>query len=220
MTYIDLISQIHGSTKRDYLARVVEFDKAEAAEVAKRFDFDYFDGDRKYGYGGYRYDGRWRPFARTLAEHYGIGAGSRVLDIGCGKGFLIHDFLLEAPGVEVAGVDISAYAIDHAMEEVKSFVQVANATELPFETGTFDLVVSINTLHNLRLPELARALAEMERVGRRARYIVVDGYRNEREKVNLLYWQLTCESILSPEAWQWLFDQAGYSGDFACIFFP
>lgn len=219
MTYIDLISRIHGSTSRDYLARVLEFDKAEAAEVAKRFDFDYFDGDRKYGYGGYRYDGRWRPFARALADHYGIKAGDRVLDIGCAKGFLVHDFLLEVPGVEVAGIDISAYAIEHAMEDVKPLVQIANATELPFESDSFDLAVSVNTLHNLRLPELARALAEMERVSRRSKYIVVDGYRTQREKVNLLYWQLTCESILSPEAWQWVFDRAGYSGDFACVFF-
>jgi protein-L-isoaspartate(D-aspartate) O-methyltransferase len=220
VTYIDLISQIHGSTKRDYLARVLEFDKAEAAEVAKRFDFNYFDGDRKYGYGGYRYDGRWRPFARTLADHYGIKAGDRVLDVGCAKGFLVHDFLLEVPGVEVAGVDVSAYAIEHAMEDIRPFVLVANATELPFDAASFDLVVSVNTLHNLRLPELARALAEMERVGRRAKYLVVDGYRNEREKVNLMYWQLTCESVLAPKAWQWVFDQAGYTGDFACVFFP
>src|SRR5258708_35873539 len=105
------------------------------------------------------------------------------------------------------------------MDEVKPCVQVANATQLPFEAASFDLVVSVNTLHNLRLPELARALTEMERVGRKAKYIVVDGYRDEREKVNLIYWQLTCESILSPEAWQWVFDRAGDSGDFACVFF-
>jgi protein-L-isoaspartate(D-aspartate) O-methyltransferase len=219
VSYIDLISRIHGSTSRDYLARVLEFDKAEAAAVAKRFDFEYFDGERKFGYGGYRYDGRWRPFARALADHYGIKPGDRVLDIGCAKGFLLHDFLLEVPGVEVAGIDISSYAIEHAIADVKPFVRVANAAALPFESDSFDLVVSVNTLHNLRLPELARALAETERVSRRAKYIVVDGYRTEREKMNLLYWQLTCESILSPEAWQWVFDQVGYTGDFACIFF-
>lgn len=219
MAYIDFIGQIHRSAKRDYLARVVEFDKAAAADVAKRFDFDYFDGDRKFGYGGYRYDGRWRQFARALADHYGIMPGARILDVGCAKGFLLNDFLLEVPGVAVAGVDVSAYAIEHAMEQVRPFVQVANAIDLPFDDGTFDLVVSVNTLHNLRLPDLARALVEIERVGRGHKYVVVDGYRDEREKVNLLYWQLTCECFFTPEAWQWVFDRAGYTGDFACVFF-
>ena len=219
MAYIDFISQIHRSTKRDYLARVLEYDKAEAAEIARHFDREYFDGDRKFGYGGYRYDGRWRPFARTLADHYGLTPGGHVLDIGCGKGFLLHDFRIEVPGVEIAGVDVSTYAIENAMEDVRPFVRVADATTLPYPDKSFDLVVSVNTLHNLRLPELARALKEMERVGRGGKYIVVDGYRTEREKVNLMYWQLTCESLMAPEAWQWVFDQVGYTGDFACVFF-
>ncbi|HZP95131.1 MAG TPA: class I SAM-dependent methyltransferase [Candidatus Limnocylindria bacterium] len=219
MAYIDFISDIHRSTGRDYLARVVEYDKASAAEIAKRFDREYFDGDRKFGYGGYRYDGRWRAFAHTLAGHYGIHAGDRVLDIGCAKGFLLHDLRLEVPEIAIAGVDVSSYAIEHAMDDVRPFLQVANAVALPFADHSFDLVVSVNTLHNLRLPELARALKEIERVGRRAKYIVVDGYRDEREKMNLLYWQLTCETFLTPDAWQWLFDQVGYTGDFACVFF-
>ena len=219
MAYIDFIEQIHGSTQRDYLARVVEYDKAELAEVSKQFGYDYFDGERQYGYGGYRYDGRWRSFARSLIDHYGLSAGDRVLDIGCGKGFLVHDFGVELPGLKANGVDISAYAIENAMDEVKPYVQVANATELPFEDDSFDLVVSVNTLHNLRLPDLAQALREVERVGRRAKYLILDGYRNEREKVNLFYWQVTCECFFTPDEWEWLFDQVGYSGDFACIYY-
>src|SRR5437773_3428253 len=127
MAYIDFIKEIHGSTKRDYLARVLAYDKAEAAEVSKRFDREYFDGDRKFGYGGYRYDGRWRKFARALADHYALRAGERVLDVGCGKGFLLHDFRIEVPGIEVAGVDVSSYAVENAMEDVKPFLQVASA---------------------------------------------------------------------------------------------
>jgi protein-L-isoaspartate(D-aspartate) O-methyltransferase len=219
MAYIDFIQRIHSSTRRDYRARAFEHDKAACAEVSKQFGFDYFDGDRRYGYGGYVYDGRWRPFARDLAAHYGLAAGQRVLDIGCAKGFLLHDFLQEAPGIEVAGVDVSAYAIENAMESVAPFVQVANATHLPFPDDSFDLVVSINTLHNLRLPDLELALREIERVGRGAAYLVLDGYRNEREKVNLMFWQLTCECFFTREEWQWLFDRVGYRGDFACIYY-
>lgn len=219
MVYVDFIGQIHGGTTRDYLQRVVEADKAAVAEVAKRFDFEYFDGDRMYGYGGYRYDGRWRAFARKLADHYGLASGSRVLDVGCAKGFLVHDFLAEVPGLEAAGCDVSSYAIREAMPEVRELLEVANAVELPYPDDSFDLVVSINTLHNLRLPELARALRELERVSRGAKYLVVDGYRSEREKVNLMYWQITCESLFTPDEWQWLFEEVGYTGDFACVFF-
>jgi protein-L-isoaspartate(D-aspartate) O-methyltransferase len=219
VAYIDFIEQIHGGTKRDYLQRVIEADKATLAEVAKQFGEEYFDGDRLYGYGGYRYDGRWRSFARKLTEHYSLAARSRVLDVGCAKGFLVHDFLAEVPGIEAAGCDISSYAIREAMPEVQDLLQVASAVELPYPDDSFDLVVSINTLHNLRLPDLARALREMERISRGDKYVIVDGYRNEREKVNLMYWQITCECLFTPDEWQWLFDQVGYTGDFACVFF-
>jgi protein-L-isoaspartate(D-aspartate) O-methyltransferase len=219
MAYLDFISSIHKATKRDYVQRVVEYDKAACAEVSRQFGFDYFDGDRRYGYGGYRYDGRWRPFAQRLIEHYALKPGDRVLDIGCGKGFLVHDFRQALPGLEVRGVDISAYAIAHAMEEVKPYVRVANATELPFAAASFDLVVSVNTLHNLYLYDLKRALAEIERVGRRAKYLVLDSYRNEREKVNLMYWQLTCQCFFTPAEWEWLFGEWGYSGDAGFVFF-
>lgn len=219
MAYIDFIQKIHGGTKRNYLQRVTDFDKAATATISKQFGRDYFDGDRQYGYGGYRYDGRWVQLARDLAAHYGLKAGDRVLDVGCAKGFLAYDFTQVVPGLEVAGVDVSAYAIEHAKEEVKSALQVADARALPFPDQSFDLVVSINTLHNLRLPELAQALREMERVSRRHKYLVVDGYRTEQEKVNLMYWQITCEALLTPEAWEWMFQQAGYTGDYACIYY-
>jgi len=218
MAYVDLISEIHRSAPRDYLSRVVEHDKAALSEVAKKFGFEYFDGDREYGYGGYVYDGRWRRFAADLASHYGLQPGDRVLDVGCAKGFLVHD-LRTVAGVEAVGVDVSTYAIENAHEEARDYLSVADAVELPFEDSSFDLVLSINTLHNLLLPELERALQEVERVGRGRAYIVVDGYRDGREKVNLMYWQLTCECFFTPEEWDWLFARVGYSGDYACVFF-
>src|SRR5258708_87392 len=119
MQYIDFLSSVHKSTKRDYLARVNEFPKAKAAELAKKFDFDYWDGDRRTGYGGYHYDGRWRSVAEAMVRHYGIKPGDRVLDVGCGKGFLLHDIMQAVPGVTVAGLDISNYAVQNAKEEVR-----------------------------------------------------------------------------------------------------
>ena len=219
MAYLDFIASIHTSTRRDYVQRVVEFDKAACAQISKQFGKDYFDGDRQYGYGGYKYDGRWRPFADKLIDHYGLKTGDKVLDIGCAKGFLVHDFKQALPGLETAGLDISEYAIANAMPDVKPFLRVGTAAELPYPDHHFDLVVSVNTLHNLYLPDLFKALPEIERVGRRHKFIVLDSYRNEREKVNLMYWQLTCECFFTPAEWEWIFQQTGYSGDWDFVCF-
>jgi protein-L-isoaspartate(D-aspartate) O-methyltransferase len=219
MSEIDFLGSLHSVTPRDYLGRVNERDKAECAGIAKQWGYDYWDGDRTTGYGGMRYDGRWYPVAEKMAAHYEIKPGHRILDVGCGKGFLLYEFTQAVPGVEVAGLDISGYAIEHAKEEVTPFLKQGNARELPFEDNNFDFVVSITTLHNLYLFDLVDALREIERVGRGGKHVVVESYRNEREKVNLLYWQLTCESFFTPQEWQWVFTQAGYSGDHGFIYF-
>lgn len=219
MAYIDFLSPLHKRTKRDYLGRVNEYPKAEAAKLAKEFAFDYWDGDRKIGYGGYHYDGRWRQVADGLASHYSLAPGDRVLDVGCGKAFLLYDLTQAVPGLEVIGIDISEYAIEHAKEEVKQFLQVGDAKALPFEDRSFDLVISINTLHNLHCYDLDCALREFQRVSKKHKYLVVESYRNEEEKANLLYWQLTCESFYTPEEWDWWFKHSGYTGDHSFIYF-
>ncbi|MEK6236106.1 MAG: class I SAM-dependent methyltransferase [Planctomycetales bacterium] len=219
LAYVDFLSPLHKKTERDYLARVNEFPKAEAATRAKRFDFDYWDGDRKIGYGGYHYDGRWRAVADGLIDHYQLRPGDKVLDVGCGKGFLLHDLTQGQPGLEITGIDISSYAIEHAKEEARPFLSEGSAAELPYPDDSFDLVISINTLHNLHCYDLDKALREMERVGKKHKYLVVESYRNEEEKANLLYWQLTCESFLTPDEWAWWFERTGYSGDHSFIYF-
>lgn len=219
MAYVDFLSSVHRATQRDYLGRVNEFPKAEAARIARRFDHDYWDGDRRVGYGGYRYDGRWRAVADAMRDHYRLRPGQRVLDVGCGKAFLAHDLAASVPGLEVYGIDISAYGLQHAMAEARPRLAMAQAQALPFADKSFDFVLSINTLHNLRCYDLDSALREIERVGRGAKYLCVESYRSEEEKVNLLYWQLTCESFYSPEEWQWWFERCGYGGDHSFIFF-
>lgn len=219
MPYVDFISLVHKSTKRDYIARVLERPKAEIAKIAKTFDYEYWDGDRSTGYGGYYYDGRWQKVAKAMVEYYGIKQGDKILDVGCGKGFLLYDFTQVVQGVEVVGIDISKYAIEHAKEEIKDKVQVANATDLPFEDNSFDLVISLNTIHNLYCYDAFKALKEIERVGRKNKYICVESYRTEEEKVNLMYWQFTCEMFFTPEEWQWWFEQTGYKGDYSFIYF-
>jgi protein-L-isoaspartate(D-aspartate) O-methyltransferase len=219
MAYIDFINSVHTSTRRNYLERVAEHDKPECAAIAKQYDKDYWDGDRRYGYGGYRYDGRWYRVADAMAKHYGLKAGDKILDVGCGKAYLLYEFTQAVPGVEVAGLDISEYAIEQAKPEVQPYLQVGNATKLPYADNTFDFVVSILTLHNLYNYELHQALQEIERVGKKNKYIVIESYRDEREKANLLYWQLTCESFYTPQEWEWCFQQSGYTGDYGYIVF-
>lgn len=222
MAYIDFLSSVHKSTQRDYLARVndAEFPKAKAAELAKKWDFDYWDGDRRICYGGYRYmPGRWAPVAQAMIEHYGIKSGDKILDVGCGKGFLLYEISLLVPGVEIYGIDISNYAIENAKEEIKDRLQVGNATALPFPDNYFDFVYSITTLHNLHNYDLDKALREMQRVGKGNKYLCVESYRNEAEKANLLYWQVTCEAFCTPEEWDWWFKQTGYNGDYSFIYF-
>jgi SAM-dependent methyltransferase len=222
MAYIDFMSPLHKSTQRDYLARVndPEFPKAKAAKLAKQFGYDYWDGDRRINYGGYRYmEGRWEKVARLMAERYGLKAGDKILDIGCGKGFLLYDFTKVVPGIEVYGIDVSSYAIENSKEEIRDRLQVGNATSLPWPDKSFDFVYSINTLHNLHNYDLDKALREMERVGKKNKYLCVEAYRTEEEKANLLYWQVTCEAFCTPEEWDWWFKQTGYTGDHSFIYF-
>ncbi|WP_207477590.1 class I SAM-dependent methyltransferase [Arenibaculum pallidiluteum] len=179
--------------------------------LAQQLGEAYFDGTREQGYGGYRYDGRWRAVARRMAAHYGLGKGSRILDVGCAKGFLVNDFLEEVPGIEAMGVDISLYALTHAVEGAKPHLALANAAKLPYPTGHFDLVISIGALHNILDPKGAKAaLAELQRVSRGPGFLVVGACRNDEDRAHFT----VAQSVLSPDDWVSLFEQAGYTGDY------
>ena len=222
MPEIDFMSVLHKSTKRDYLARVndIDYPKAKAARLAKKWDFDYWDGDRRINYGGYKYiEGRWEKVARKLFKHYKLPKSAKVLDVGCGKGFLLFDMLKIRSDLDICGIDISEYAIQNSKKEIKSKITHGNANNLPWPDNYFDLVISITTLHNLHNFDLFKALKEIERVAKSNKYICVESYRNEAEKANLLYWQVTCEAFNTPKEWEWIFKQAKYSGDYSFIYF-
>ena len=219
MAYIDFVSELHKATKRDYIGRVISDDKAKCAKVAKEYGYDYWDGDRKYGYGGYRYDGRWKIVAQRLADHYKLQPGQKVLDVGCGMAHLLYELTQVVPGVAVAGIDISDYALEHAKEEVRGSLRYGQAQEIPFGDNEFDLVISLAALHNLKVYDLKKAVREIERVSKGNSYIMVESYRNDQEEVNMLYWQLTCASYYSVEEWEWLYQEWGYTGDYSFIFF-
>lgn len=222
MAYIDFMSPLHKATRRNYLARVndPEYPKAKAAELAKKWDYDYWDGDRRVCYGGYKYiPGRWEKVARMMVEHYNLKPGDRILDIGCGKGYLLYDFTKVVDGLNLYGIDISSYAVYNSKPEIRDCLTVGNAINLPWPDQYFDFVYSITTLHNLHNYDLDKALREMERVGKNKKYLCVESYRNEMEKANLLYWQVTCEAFCTPEEWDWWFRTTGYTGDHSFIYF-
>jgi ubiquinone/menaquinone biosynthesis C-methylase UbiE len=194
-------------------------DKVFCVNKAKGYGKDYWDGERRFGYGGYRYDGRWKSVAEALIKAYDLKENASILDVGCGKAYLLYELKQLLPKAEVAGFDISEYAIEDAKTEVGDhlFVHKAEAP-YPYDENSFDLTISINTLHNLELFGLKRALQEMERVGKN-KFLCVESYRSEQELFNLQCWALTCESFFSPKAWIWLFAEFGYSGDYEFIFF-
>jgi 2-polyprenyl-3-methyl-5-hydroxy-6-metoxy-1,4-benzoquinol methylase len=184
-------------------------------DAAKKFDVEYFDGDRLSGYGGYNYHPRfWTDTVKFIRDHYGLKPDAKVLDIGCAKGFMMHDFKLLMPDLQIQGIDISQYAKDHAKEEVKDLIQVANAKDLPFEDNAFDLVIAINCLHNLPLDECKQAFREIQRVSKKDAFVMNDAWRNEAEKESMLKWNLTAQTYMSVEDWQDLFNDVGFTGDY------
>ena len=216
---LNIVTPLHKSTSRDYLARMND-DKVHCMLKAKEYEGDYWDGDRRYGYGGYKFlPGRWKPVAEALIENYKLSNDSSILDVGCGKGFLLYAMNQLLPGLNIAGFDVSKHGLEHAKEEVKNFLFNHRAQDpYPYKDNEFDLVISLGCVHNLRIFELETALKEIERVGRQG-YIMMESYRNELEQFNVQCWALTCESFFDHEEWSWLFDHFGYTGDYEFIYF-
>ena len=199
-------------TKRNIQKRS-EAKDPEVIQVAKQYGETYFDGPRDFGYGGYRYDGRWVPVAGDIVEHFSLRPGMRVLDVGCGKGFLVKDLMAVCPGLEAFGLDISEYALMHCEREVVGRLHLGSADHLPFPDGSFDCVLSINTLHNLPRERLVTALREIERLSPGRAFVQVDSYRTPEQKEIFESWVLTAEFHDYPQGWLKVFEQAGYAGD-------
>ena len=210
---IDLLKN-YPKIKRDPLKRALEKTE-EDREIARKFGREFFDGERKHGYGGFSYNPRfWQPVIQTFKEYWNLNSDSSFLDIGCGKGFMLYDLKLSIPGIKIKGVDISEYAIKNSMEEVKKDLLIANANELPFPDNSFDVVVSINTIHNLDLENCGKALREIQRVSKKNSFITVDAYRNDEEEKLMYAWNLTAKTIMSVDDWITFFDKNDYKGDY------
>lgn len=200
--------------KRDVDSRAANKTTEDRA-VARRFDKEFFDGDRRTGYGGFTYHPRfWQPTVPVFQRHFGLTGSSSVLDVGCAKGFMMHDLAALIPGITVKGIDVSPYAVANAIEDMRPQVQVADARCLPFADASFDVVIAINTIHNLEIDGVEESLREIERVKRCGAFVTVDAYRNEDEKSRMYAWNLTARTILSVAEWKDLFARVGYTGDY------
>ena len=216
---LNLITKIHNSTKRNYLERMLN-SKIKCMKEAKKYEKNYWDGDRKYGYGGYKYiPGRLKPVAIKLIKKFKLNNNSKVLDVGCGKGYLLYEIKKILPKITVSGFDRSKYAIKNSHLKVKDnlFIHYAQK-KYPFPSKSFDLALSLGCFHNLRINNLKFALNEIQRVSKKS-YVMVESYRNEEELFNLQCWALTAESFLNPEEWKWLFKKFGYKGSIEFIYF-
>ena len=210
---IDLLVN-YPKAKRNVDERGAEKTEEDRA-LARKFGKDFFDGDRKNGYGGFSYMSRfWQPVIPTFKDYWNLTKSSSVLDVGCAKGFMLYDFQQIISGITVKGIDISEYAIENSMNEIRDHVSVASAINLPFDDNSFDVVISVNTVHNLERDECAKALQEIERVSKGKSFITVDAYRNEEEKKRMYNWNLTAKTIMSVDEWEKFFNEIGYTGDY------
>ena len=216
---VQFVTPLHQATSRSYIDRMVD-DKVHCMLKAKEYESDYWDGHRRYGYGGYKYmAGWWKPVAEELIEKYNLTNGSSVLDVGCGKAFLLYELKLLLPELRVEGFDISQHGLASAKEEIRDSLFSHRAQEpYPYDDNAFDLVISLGCFHNLRIFELETALAEVERVGRQG-YVMLESYRTELEQFNLQCWALTCESFFDSKEWCWIYENFGYTGDYEFIYF-
>lgn len=212
MAEIDLLRALP-KTKRNIQLRK-EAKDPEVIRLSKQYGEMYFDGPRDYGYGGYRYDGRWIPVAKDIIQHFNLKAGDRVLDIGCAKGFLVKDLMIACPGLEAFGLDISEYALKHCEPEVVGRIHLGSADRLPFPDQSFDAVISLNTIHNFKRDRAIVACQEIERIAKGKAFVQVDSYHTPEQKEIFESWVLTAEFYDYPDGWIQVFNEAGYTGDY------
>jgi len=219
MKELKIITTLHKKTKRNYLERMVN-NKVKCMTISKKYGYEYWDGNRKFGYGGFKYiPGRWEQVAKKFIKRYKLNNKSKILDLGCGKGFLLYEIKKILPKILIKGLDISNYGLKNSKKEISKYLFRGDLKKrLKFKSKEFDFVFSINTLHNLEINYLIQAIEEIQRVGKK-HFICSESYKNDKELFNLQCWALTCESFFSKKEWIWILKKSGYTGDYEFIYF-
>jgi SAM-dependent methyltransferase len=182
---------------------------------AREFQYEYFDGDRLYGYGGYYYNKKyWQKTAKHIIDYYQLKNGMKVLDVGCAKGFLLYEINKINPLIEVYGLDISSYAINNSKDEINQRLSLGNAIDLPYKNDFFDLVLSINTIDHLDIDEAVKAISEIERVKKNNSFISLNSWNTNKQKDNLMSWNLVSKTIMSKTDWKIFLKTNNYTGDY------
>lgn len=215
----NLMTQNHLITKRNYISRMVN-SKVNCMIEAKKYGKNYWDGPRKFGYGGYKYiKGRWTKVAKKIIKKFKLNNKSKILDVGCGKAFILYEIKKILPNIKVVGFDISRHGIKNAPRDIRKNLFIHKAqTKYPFKNRYFDLAFTTGCFHNLEIDDLKFAIKEIQRVSKQT-YIMVESYRNELELFNLQCWALTCQSFFSKKEWIWIFKEFKYTRYFEFIYF-
>ena len=209
MSEINLLKR-YPKTKRVSIIEDRKIISEEEKELALEFDYEYFDGPRKLGLGGYKYiDGFWSNVVEDFISFYKLNKQSSILDVGCGKGFTLFDFCKKIPEIRIRGLEYSQYCYNNSLPIIRPHIDLGCCSSLPYDSNSFDLAISIATVHNLDKNGVKRALKELIRVSKRS-YIKVNGYTNELEKKQLDNWNLVAKTILHVEEWKELFKEVGY----------
>jgi|TARA_B110000261_G_C12971245_1_gene312579 ubiquinone/menaquinone biosynthesis C-methylase UbiE len=210
---LDLLKK-YPKTKRNLIKRK-ELKSKKNIKIARTFGKNFFDGERKYGYGGLKYNQKyWKNVTKDFIKYYKLNNKSSILDIGCAKGYMLYDFKKALPKLKVTGIDISKYAIKNSKKEIKNFLKVGDAKKLKFKDNSFDLVIAINTIHNLNKKECGKAIQEIARVSKKNSYIVLDAYGSDAQKKKMLAWNLTGKTIMHKKDWKLFMKKNNYKGDY------
>ena len=208
MKRINLLSSFPKS-KRNLKERNVN---NKSIQLALKYSKEYFDGNRSQGYGGYYYDGRWVKVARKIIKLFKLKNNSKFLDVGCAKGFLMHDLKVILPKIKIYGIDVSKYAKENSIMNIRKNIKIMNCKNIKYKTNSFDGLVAINVVHNLNLDQCKKSIKEIQRVSNGKAFIQVDAYRDEFELKILKKWILTAKTYLKPNEWIDLFEECGYTG--------
>lgn len=208
--HIDFFKRLPKDIRGERIKKRLNLTQQEISKL-KEYGHEYFDGE--LGYGGYYYDGRWKPVAEEMISYYGLTKDSKVLEIGCAKGYLMYEFY--KLGIEnVFGCDISSYAISQVPKEIAGNFKVINADSLRYEGFQFDLVVSIDCIHNLDSDGVDKAIREMMRVSKKDVFIRVGSYQTQEQLYSIRKWGVTSLTFDSPEEWLARFKRLNYKGDY------